>query len=189
LTSETKAFDADIDRRTGWPDELRVLLKAYPRDSWPQTATPMARFWLDRHDYFRHETLAVQTAVRDYREQQLAPFDLARRVVYRLQVCLSHLHGHHQLEDFHYFPAFRAAEKRLAGGFDVLAQDHESLHESIGRIADKMNVLSRTNQESDEQRRAADEFSDANELLYRRLGRHLDDEEDLIIPILLAHGQ
>jgi len=25
----------DLDRRTGWPADLRVLLDQYPRESWP----------------------------------------------------------------------------------------------------------------------------------------------------------
>jgi hemerythrin-like domain-containing protein len=189
LTSETEEFDGDIDRRTGWPEELRVLLENYPRESWPETATPLARFWLDRHDYFRHESDAVQDATREYREQQMQPAELATRIVQRLQICLSHLHGHHQLEDFHYFPAFRAAEKRLGSGFDILAQDHELLHEGIARIAERINTLFETDHGSGKQRRAADEFAESSDLLCRRLQRHLDDEEDLIIPILLAHGK
>lgn len=149
----------------------------------------MARFWLDRHDYFRHETLAVQAALREYHEQHLAPSEFAQHVVYRLQVCLSHLHGHHQLEDFHYFPAFRAAEQRLGPGFDVLARDHELLHDSIAGITEMLSTLFATRQNSAKQRQAVNAFATASNLFCRRLKRHLDDEEDLIIPILLAHDK
>jgi hemerythrin-like domain-containing protein len=189
LTSDVIAFESDIDRRTGWPDELCVLLKEYPRESWPQTATPLAQFWIDRHNYFRKESEALRSATGDYREQRILPSELADRVVYRLQTCLSHLNGHHQLEDHHYFPAFRAADRRLGAGFDVLAQDHELLHEGIGLIAERIRTFSGTVDGSDDQRHAADEFTDAGQTLCRRLHRHLDDEEDLIIPILLANGR
>jgi hypothetical protein len=189
LTSDAIEFESDIDRRTGWPDELRVLLKEYPRNSWPQTATPLARFWIDRHNYFRHESEAVCSATGEYREQRIVPSELADRTVYRLQVCLSHLHGHHQLEDHHYFPSFRAADKRLGAGFDVLAQDHELLHDGIGLISAGTQAFMRAIDGSERQRQAADGFADACETLCRRLNRHLDDEEDLIIPILIANGR
>ena len=42
----------------------------------------------------------------------------------RLQTLLGNLHGHHQIEDHHYFPVFRQAEPRLAAGFGLLANDH-----------------------------------------------------------------
>jgi hemerythrin-like domain-containing protein len=186
-------FDTDIDRRTGWPDELRVLLVKYPRQSWQQTATPLAQFWLDRHDFFRGECSVLESAANEYNEQRILPADLAARVARRLQPFLLHLRGHHQLEDYHYFPMFRAADKRLNFGFDVLAADHELLHEDIAIITETMNALINTirgpgEHWSDEQRRAGDSFVAASECVCHRLSRHLEDEEDLIIPILLAHG-
>lgn len=186
-------FDADIDRRTGWPDELRVLLNDHPRQSWQQRATPLAQFWLERHDSFRRQCSALQSATGEYREQRIQPVELAARLEQRLPVFMLHLHGHHQLEDLHYFPAFRAADERLASGFDVLAADHELLHEDIAIMTETMNAFVNTIRESggrglDQQRRAGDRFVTASERFCRRIDRHLEDEEDLIIPILLAHG-
>jgi len=133
----------------------------------------------------------LQSATLDYRERQGDPAKLAAWVAPRLQSFLSQLHGHHQIEDFHYFPAFRAADRRLAPGFDVLARDHELLHEDIVNIVDATNAFMRTLRTSgevtrDNEREAADIFVDAIDPLYRRLERHLYDEEDLIIPLMLA---
>ncbi|KAB2928534.1 MAG: hypothetical protein F9K24_21850 [Leptonema illini] len=55
--TDARSFDRlDLDRRTGWPDELRFLLNRYPRDAWPAHANlgEMARFWLGIHDGFRN---------------------------------------------------------------------------------------------------------------------------------------
>jgi hypothetical protein len=38
---------------------------------------------------------------------------------------------------------------------------------------------------ADSQRRAADRYIEASQLLHRRLERHLADEEDLIIPLMI----
>ena len=48
-----------------------------------------------------------------------------------LQQHLGHLHGHHRLEDTHYFPQFRVMEPRIGSGIDLLENDHESLHRAI----------------------------------------------------------
>lgn len=187
-------FNKDIDQRTGWPDELQCLLKQFPRDSWKRDATPMARFWIDKHDYFRRQCAELQSASDDYREQRSTPKEFGLRVTARLQTFISHLHGHHQIEDMHYFPSFRAADKRLSKGFDVLAADHELLHQGIVTSIENVNAfveLFRSPQEHslDEQRRLGDRFVESSELLYRRLARHLEDEEDLIIPLMIMQGQ
>ena len=44
-----------LARRSGWPDDLRVLIARFPREQWEGHANlgEMARFWLSRHDMFR----------------------------------------------------------------------------------------------------------------------------------------
>ena len=44
-----------LARRSGWPEDLRVLLDRYPRERWDAHANlgEMARFWLSRHAMFR----------------------------------------------------------------------------------------------------------------------------------------
>ena len=184
------ALDLNLDQRSGWPEELRVLLKTYPRDTWRASSSPIAQFWLDKHDYFRHQCIALQSATTDFREQRSTPTVFGTWLAPHLQGFVSQLHGHHQIEDHHYFPTFRAAEKRLTRGFDVLAQDHELLHQGIVNIIESVNEFLLTIHDGqvrdlDTQRLAGDRFSDTSEIVYRRLLRHLDDEEDLIIPLML----
>jgi hemerythrin-like domain-containing protein len=183
----------DIDTRTGWPDELKTLLERYPRDSWRAQGNDMTSFWLDKHDYFRNQANAMSEMATRFRNDQVPPMEFATWLAPRLQGFLGALHGHHQIEDFHYFPAFRAAEKSLASGFDVLGSDHELMHKAIADIVEKTNAFLKTLQDDsanarDAQRRAADEYIETSELTFRRLVRHLSDEEDLIIPIMLDRG-
>lgn len=187
-------FATDIDQRTGWPDELCVLLERYPRNTWRATASPLAEFWIERHDHFRHQSSALGAAADAYREQRAAAPEFGAIVAPRLQAFIAQLHGHHHIEDFHYFPAFRAADPRLAAGFDVLANDHELLHRGIVEIIETANAFLATLSADaatnpDAQRRAADRYIRTAELLHKRLARHLDDEEDLIIPLMLARDE
>lgn len=152
--------------------------------------TPLAQFWIDKHDDFRGQCEALQKAADEYQEQPDDPEGFAGHIVPRTRFLLSLLHGHHQVEDFHYFPAFRAADPRLERGFDALAKDHEQLHESGFTVMDALNAFLAEIQNDgaiDSQRRAADACIEANDLLCRRVVRHLDDEEDLVIPLMLAH--
>lgn len=151
----------------------------------------MARFWIDKHNYLRRQSDALQSANRDYQADKTSPAHFGAWVAPRLQGFLAELHGHHQIEDFHYFPAFRAADPRLEAGFDVLASDHELIHAGIMSVVETVNaflatVRSDTEGNADAQRHAADKYVRASALLHTRLDRHLADEEDLIIPIMLA---
>jgi Hemerythrin HHE cation binding domain len=184
-------MDSNIDTRSGWPTELRVLLEQHPRSVWRTRGSSLTEFWLHQHEHFRHQSAALQAGNDDFRAERIPPDEFCARIAPRLQAFLSHLHGHHQVEDFHYFPSFRAAEQRLARGFDVLASDHELIHTGLGEIVESINALIelvRGGGEPDAQLRAGERFATVSERLYGRLQRHLDDEEDLVIPVMLAHG-
>jgi hypothetical protein len=104
------------------------------------------------------------------------------------QFFLSQLHAHHQVEDLSYFPLFRAAEPRLLTGFEVLERDHAVLHETIARLAGAANAFLRAG-EPDALRASADRYARVTDELLSGLMRHLGDEEDLIIPLILDRGE
>lgn len=183
----------DLDQRTGWPDELCVVLNDYPRETWPETRSAMARFWIDKHNYLRRQSEALQSANEEYRNDRLETAQFGAWAAPRLQGFLAELHGHHQIEDFHYFPAFRTAEPRLAAGFDVLARDHELIHQGIVNVVESVNAFFRTidseTGDTAAQRAAAERYVAASRQLDERLRRHLADEEDLIIPLMIRQDQ
>jgi hemerythrin-like domain-containing protein len=182
----------DLLSRSGWPEELRLLVDRYPREVWTGHANlgEMAQFWLDRHQGFRDLGSALGSATDDFREGKLAPDAFRRFFAPRLQYFLKSLEGHHQIEDLHYFPVFRAAETRLMEGFDVLEGDHEAIHAEILRVVDSANALLRTMEGDPDQRRVAtDAHAKNGDRLLKSLLRHLDDEEDLIVPVILNQGE
>jgi Hemerythrin HHE cation binding domain len=186
----------DLDQRTGWPDELRVVLNDYPRETWPETRSAMARFWIDKHNYLRRQSEALQSANEEYRNDRLGAAQFGAWAAPRLQGFLAELHGHHQVEDFHYFPAFRSAEPRLQAGFDVLARDHELIHKGIVNVVESVNAFFRTIDpeagdagDAAAQRAAAERYIAASRRLDERLNRHLADEEDLIIPLMIRQDE
>jgi hypothetical protein len=187
---EAAMSDLDLDQRTGWPDDLRVLLARYPRDVWPghRNLGQTAQFWLQRHDMFRDLGGALQSATAQFREGLVPLPEFRAWFVPRLRFFLRELHGHHQIEDLSYFPIFREAEPRLMRGFEVLENDHALIHDSITRLADAANAfLGATNQ--DAIRSSAEHYSVVSDSVLQGLIRHLADEEDLIIPLILDRGE
>jgi hypothetical protein len=181
-----------LARRCGWPEDLRVLVERYPREQWDAHANlgDMARFWLSRHAMFRELSAAIEEIAAQFRAERLPPGEFARQFVPRLQFMLSQLNVHHQVEDLHYFPIFRAADAGLARGFDVLEGDHHHIHGDMARTAETANALLRTLQAGgDSLRKASDAYEDASGTLLKGLVRHLDDEEDLIVPLILDRGE
>jgi hemerythrin-like domain-containing protein len=180
-----------LARRSGWPEDLRVLLARYPREQWDTHANlgDMARFWLSRHALFRELSAAIEDTTAQFRAGQLAPSEFARRFVPRLQFMLDQLNVHHQIEDLHYFPIFQAADARLARGFDVLENDHHHIHLDMARIAETANALLQALHAGADAMRQTVDYTDASGVLLKGLVRHLDDEEDLIIPLILDRGE
>src|SRR5215813_13884224 len=175
-----------LARRSGWPDDLRVLAARYPREQWETHANlgEMARFWLSRHVMFRELSGAIAQVTEQFRAGGLQPQEFARQFVPRLQFMLDQLNVHHQIEDLHYFPIFQAADARLARGFEVLEGDHHHIHGDMARTAETANALLQAlGGDGNRLQRCGDDYADASAALLKGLIRHLDDEEDLIVPL------
>ena len=180
-----------LETREGLPDDLRFLADQYPRGEWQAHSNihGMAGFWLQRHDMFREMGVLLTGGIADYREGRKDAREFAAFFAPRLNLFLGNLDGHHNVEDHHYFPVFAKAEPRLRRGFDILDGDHHLIHDALERNAETANAFLRALQESeDRQRFAADAYADENSRLIAMLKRHLDDEEDLIIPLILDRG-
>lgn len=180
-----------LPERQGLPEDLLFLARQYPREGWSghRNVHGMASMWLQRHGMFRELGEMLTGGIADYREGRTAAPEFARWFAPRLNFFLGNLEGHHNIEDHHYFPAFARAESRLKRGFEILDSDHHLLHEALERNAETANQFVRALSENeDRQRFAADAYADANHALVAMLGRHLDDEEDLIIPLILDRG-
>lgn len=186
------SMDDDAAERRVWPAELRVLLERHPRATWAQGSSAAARFWLDVHEGFRRQCAALRSATDAYRSQAITVLAYAALVAPLQRAMVAHLAGHHQIEDYHYFPLFRAWQPRIAAGFDALAADHEQLHLTIdaalAALGSFLTAAHSGAEHESAQRHAAERYIVSSERLYRRLLHHLEDEEDLIIPLLLERS-
>jgi hypothetical protein len=177
-------LDSSSEQSLAWFREVRAQLERHPRAAWRQAPSPAARFWLDIHDGFRRESGSLVALLDAHRGDRAA--ELAVISGRRLESMIARLHGHHAVEDFEYFPAFRALAPKLAGGLDLLASDHARLHRRIDEaLAALSELLATVENNAAATPWAADRYASRTGELCRTLARHLDDEEDLIIPLLL----
>jgi hypothetical protein len=181
----------ELDERRAWPEELRYLLERHPRPTWTAARSASVAFWLEVHAHFRYDCAALEEAYADFKGGKLAAPRFAVAAGQRLRALVGGLHGHHQIEDYQYFPAFRSREPRLAAGFDTLERDHERLNADIEAALGALRELTAAAQAADAATAdlAAQSFGTAASRLTRRLRRHLDDEEDLVVPLMLAHDE
>jgi hemerythrin-like domain-containing protein len=91
--------------------------------------------------------------------------------------------GHHQIEDDAYFPQMVQLERRLGRGFDILDRDHHALDALLDGFVKSANQAL----QAKDSRAAAGRFREGLMPFERQLIRHLQDEEDLIIPVILKH--
>jgi hypothetical protein len=183
-----RALNDESNSGAGWPAELRVLLDLHPRSTWRARRSPTASFWLEIHDGFRNDMTDLESAGADYSAGRLSLRELAVRVPPRLRGMVAQLRGHHEMEDFHYFPSFSTADSRLAPGFARLATDHTHLHEDIDRALAALRDLRAAAADESLASAAgavAERYLAASDRFYRALRRHLDDEEDLVVPLLI----
>ncbi|MCX2723801.1 hemerythrin domain-containing protein [Roseibium salinum] len=182
-----------LDKRDGLPEEWLYLLKEYPRERWASSRNlgPLTEFWLARHNGFRQLGRSLDDLLVKFREGKMPVKQFGGTFAPRLQQFLSELHHHHMIEDEHYFPVFMAAEKRLVAGFELLENDHELIHHRIETVIGSANKLLGRLREGnrDKIRRASDDYAATSSTLVTGLMRHLDDEEDLIVPLILDRGE
>jgi hypothetical protein len=158
--------------------DLRAVLSAH-------SAT--TAFWLDVHDRLRRDAAGLDAAGEDYRSGHSTPAQLAVIAAPRLHGLIAAMQGHHQIEDFEYFPEFRRAAPNLAPGFDRLERDHATLSHSVdaalAALAELRAAVDRSVADTTLQL-AARRYLDAAASLSADLLRHLHDEENLVVPLL-----
>ncbi|MGR3703953.1 MAG: hemerythrin domain-containing protein [Paracoccaceae bacterium] len=177
-----------IETRKGLPEHLRVLADRYPRVEWRghMNFNHLTAFWLERHLMFRQvldKVIGDTQAHLDGRAGRYGP-ELSRYTGF----FLDQLHGHHQIEDQHYFPQFMAMDKRLEQAFDILDADHHALDHHLNSLADHTNQVLRALQSGQKARDEAGRLLAVQEGFKTFLDRHLMDEEEIIVPIVLEYG-
>ena len=176
--------------RQGLPEEMQILLRDYPRESWPGHPNFAASIqnWMGAHVMFRRLSAQSERQVEAYLEGDLDADGFAERFGYFGDLLLRNLHGHHTWEDRKFFPELSAADDRFDHGLAMLEADHiemDGLLDAFSRQGNRAVMLAHMDPDQ--------AYEEAGKLLPQVgairgfLQRHLTDEEELVVPILLHH--
>ncbi|MBV0911013.1 hemerythrin domain-containing protein [Anianabacter salinae] len=177
-----------LDSREHLPDALRILIESYPRESWethPNFAG-LVQFWLERHLMFRKLIGTISHDVDKVLDGKMPDAEFRPRLSRFGNILLGQLHEHHTIEDTHYFPKLVPLDRRIERGFELLDSDHHALDGFMQGFAEGANGVLQV--EGKPSRDTVAAFQTELARFGGLIHRHLEDEEDLIVPVLLKHG-
>jgi len=96
----------------------------------------------------------------------------------------SHLHTHHSIEDRHVFPQAIRANKGLTTAVGMLEKDHGTMNKLLKGAEGAISTAEKARSETDLEEGLA-RCHQALVALSTFMSQHLQDEEDLLIPLML----
>ena len=171
-------------------DALRASLTGlaqWPPQRWAEhpAYAGLASHWQDIHRAMVHNLGIVERSLRTLAEDRLSDADrlrLAGEIAPIAKHAVDHLHGHHRLEDQSMFPQLLHAAPSLARPLNLLEADHIVLNAVLGPFERALANLPAANAPAS----AWDEVASAGERVARVARRHIEDEEEIVIPAVLG---
>jgi hemerythrin-like domain-containing protein len=137
---------------------------------------------------FRRVAERVRLDTEAVLNKDIALGDYVGRLSYFGGNLVANLHGHHGWEDRVYFPELSAADPRFETGLEVLEQDHADLDVVLDSFTTSANrAIKLVHLDEAQAREEIAAVRDKAEVIEAFLQRHLGDEEDLAVPIILHH--
>ncbi len=168
---------------------MLYLRADYPRGRWAEPSlNDIAKHWLQMHKGFRRHQTHMDELVGLWRADRLDTANLHRRLIPAAQQFLQHLDAHHNIESGHYFPAMRRVEPRIAHGIDLLDLDHDAIHARLEALFRDASAFHQAVIGGGEAKNAAHRLGDTITSNGPILLRHLEDEEDIVIPLIALRG-
>jgi len=177
-------------RTQDMPEEMRVLLAEYPRESWETHPGFHEKtvHWLGAHQMFRRLAATVREDTESYLDGNKEAREYTGRLSYYGGMLVNYLHGHHGWEDHSYFPELSAADSRFDAGLAILEKDHVVLNQVLDDFTRTANGFIQLEQLDNTQARdEAGKLHTVSLAIETLLQRHLGDEEELAVPIILHH--
>lgn len=189
MSLDYDAPENDLRRRTALSGALRRHLVALDREDWaghPRYGG-LPAFWMGVHASLRdgsRQLVGGLEALADVAAGAVPEAVAGSRIVDLGDDLIAVTHHHHQVEDGHYFPMFIRAVPALRDPLLLLDGDHRVLAEAIAGTEAALRRLRRPGADRDA---VAGALGPSREL-GRILERHLHDEEEVVIPLLLQAG-
>lgn len=185
-----KAPDHNVLERVALERELRAALSGlaqWPPERWAEHPAHrgLASHWQDIHRAMLHNLDGIERTLRALAEEGLADAERVRlvaEVVPAARHATEHLHGHHRLEDQSMFPQLLQSAPALARPLRLLEADHIVLNAVLGPFERALAALP----DATARPSAWDAVATAGERVARVAHRHIQDEEEIVIPAVLG---
>ncbi len=179
-----------IHQRQGLPEEMQILLRDYPRDAWPDNPhfARSIQNWMGAHEMFRRLGDINRKECENYLDDKRSAHEFAARLSHYGGLLVQNLHGHHTWEDRDFFPELSRADSRFDQGLETLESDHVELNKVLELFTSSANrVIKLAQLDENLVRDEVGQLHDCTEEIKKFLARHLRDEEDLVVPIIIHH--
>lgn len=179
-----------VKKRSELSPIIKQTLLESIRDEWPKHRRyqGMANFWLGIHRNLlqgSHQLANGFEALLDTPPSEIQDELNARKLQQFGNQLISQLHHHHEIEDHNYFPQFVQLYPNMAHAIELLDGDHQVLHQAL---EDTQLALVDMMAQKPIDRDMIAQVAKGSRELEKIITRHLWDEEEIIIPILLEHG-
>lgn len=194
MTFQYDSPENHVERRSGLSPVLRASMFELPRENWARH--PAFRGEAEHWTQIHGGLLSASATLANWSEQMLGENDPVKLAQMGAEVSrlggqlVHHAHGHHHIEDDHFFPVFLRAFPQLEHALALLDGDHKVLSEVLDDLEKAVGGMAAVARGSERQQRDA-WLSAAQVLLSpaRRLDalfiRHIGDEEEICIPTML----
>ena len=176
----------DLSKRNFLPREFKAFLADYPRKDWVNHSKfpDFAEFWLQRHEMFRELSAHLILLSKLTLNKEIDEDEYHKETRRYSSFILQQLHLHHKMEDNYFFPGIAKYNKKLNVAIELLETDHTKISALVNSY---MNILNRCVTPK-ETLIYADNILECQRKFNKGLKRHLEDEEDIIVPAALHYG-
>ena len=179
-----------VMRTEDMPQEMQVLLHEHPRSTWETHPgfKERTRNWMGAHKMFRKLTQIVVEDCEVFLNGDMGANDYRFRLSHFGNRLIGNLSGHHAWEDLEYFPELSRADPRFDRGLQILEKDHEDLEGVLETFSKTGSHALNLDDLSDGRfRTSVGKIHTLSQTIDSILSRHLNDEEDLAVPIILQY--
>ena len=189
LKLDYTAVENHVAKRGGLSDSIRETLLESDREQWMGHPRfhGKAAFWMTIHRDLLQGAAHLRQGMEqllDIPDTELADTLRASRLRNFARRLIDFAHHHHEIEDHGYFPQFVLLYPSLDRALALLDGDHRVLNEALDETDTALGNLGT----GEINRDVIAKIHDGCSMLDQILNRHIRDEEDIIIPILLKHG-
>ena len=176
----------DLLNRSFLPTELKVFLLDYPRKDWNTHPNfpNFTQFWLQRHEMFRQLALHLIQLSQSILDNDIGEQEYQKQTLLISKFMFKELHSHHMMEDIYFFPGIVKYDGKLSRAIELLETDHREINIIINNYKGSLDRSSSPEEASN----LASKLLESQSQFNKALKRHLEDEEDIIVPAALHYG-